>query len=128
MCRKVKKCTKRKKKRGGRKRGGFIGALLTVAGEAIASAVGGSLLDRAIQDISNAIEAAKRPPIDLNKSDLKYYIPPFFKTKSNPTGAMLEMPEMVEEEVEEEPGQRGTGLRRKRRKTKKRTLRRTNIV
>ena len=126
MCRKVKKCTKRKKKRGGRKRGGFIGALLTVAGEAIASAVGGSLLDRAIQDISNAIEAAKRPPIDLNKSDLKYYIPPFFKTKSNPTGAMLEMPEMVEEE--EEPGQRGTGLRRKRRKTKKRTLRRTNIV
>ena len=116
MCCKV-KCTKKKKKRGGKKRGGFIGALLTVAGEAIASAVGGSLLERAITDISNAVEAAKRPPINLDKSDLKYYIPPFFKTKSNPTGAMLEMPEMVEEV--EEPDQRGTGLRRKRRKTKK---------
>ena len=118
------KVARRRGKRRGKKRGGFIGALLTVAGEAIASAVGGSLLDRAITNISNAIEAAKRPPINLDDSELKYYIPPFFKTKSNPTGAMLERPEMVEEEVAEE--QRGTGLRRRRRRT--RGKRRTKIV
>ena len=110
-----------KKKRRGKKRGGFIGALLTVAGEAIASAVCGSLLDRAITDIKNAIEASKRPPINLDESELVFKIPPFFKTKDNPQGAMWVRPE---EAVEE---QRGTGLRRRRRK-RKRTLRRTKIV
>ena len=102
-------------KKRGKKRGGFIGALLIGAAEMIGSAVGGSLLERAIKDIQLSIEARNRPPINLDESELQFYIPPFFKTKSNPEGALWVKGEPEQQEEE----QRGTGLRRRRKRIKK---------
>ena len=110
MC-KSKKTRKPCKKK---KRGGFVGAVLGT----VASTVGGLLIDKIIEEI----EAAKRPPIDLDKSDLVYSIPPFFKTKSNPTGAYWLKPGETEEEAAYRRGfdghyvKRGKAVRRRRRK------------